>query len=149
MQARATSIPVDPPRSRPRVVLVDDDHQLRVRIRELLEDDGITVVGEAPCAATALGFVPGVAVQSPVVVVMDVRMPGGLNGIDATRLLVESMGARVRVVIFTGFPDPGIERAAREAGAVAVLLKGVGAPQIIATIRQAWHMILLAGGDTR
>jgi DNA-binding NarL/FixJ family response regulator len=124
------------------MVLVDDDDQLRARIRELLEDDGITIVGEASCATAALKLVPGAATQIPVVVVMDVRMPGRLNGIDATRLLVESMGARVRVVIFTGFPDPGIQQAAREAGAIAVLLKGVGALEIITTIRQAWVHVL-------
>jgi two-component system invasion response regulator UvrY len=136
-------LPGDPLRNVPRVVLVDDDNQLRARIRELLEDDGSRVIGEAPCGTAALELVPAAAAHLPAVVVMDVRMPGGLNGIDATRLLVELMGARVRVVLFTGFPDPGIEQAAREAGAVAVLLKGVGALEIITTIRHAWADVLV------
>lgn len=42
----------------PRVVLVDDDERLRASIRELLEDEGCTVVGEAGSGAEALGLVP-------------------------------------------------------------------------------------------
>lgn len=103
----------------PRLFMVDDDERLRTRVRELLEYEGMTVVGEASTGDEALALIP-VAAAEPLVVLMDVRMPGRFNGIESTRLLMQSHGCMVGVLVFTGFPDPGIEDAARAAGAVAV-----------------------------
>lgn len=133
--------PVDP-----RVFLIDDDEPLRARVRELLEYEGMTVVGEASSGDEALGAVPIAAAAGPVVVLMDIRMPGRLNGIEATRLLVQSLGAMIRVLVFTGFPDAGIEHAARAAGAFAVSVKGDPAERLIATIRTAWEGMRVAAG---
>jgi two-component system, NarL family, invasion response regulator UvrY len=126
----------------PRVFLVDDDEGLRARVRELLEDEGITVVGEASTGAGALELVPIAAMVGPLVVLMDVRMPGGVNGIEATRLLVGS-GANIRIIVFTGFPDRGIEQAASEAGAIAVLVKGGRVVELIAAVRRAWGGVVV------
>jgi two-component system response regulator DesR len=128
----------------PRVFLVDDDGRLRARVRELLEYESMTVVGEASSGPEALDLVPAVAVAEPLVVMMDVRMPGRLNRIETNRLLVQSCGAMVRVLVFTGFPDPGIERAARAAGAVAVLVKGDPADQLVAAVHGAWDGVRVA-----
>jgi len=127
---------MDPP-ARPRVFLCDDNHGLRTVIRELLTDAGVEVVGEAADGIGALRRIPPAAYAAPLVVVMDVRMPGPINGIEATRLLVDRC-VDARVVIFTAFPGEGIERAARQAGAVGLLVKGVSGDAIIAEVGRVW-----------
>jgi DNA-binding NarL/FixJ family response regulator len=128
---------------RPRAFLVDDNDGLRTAIRELLTDAGVDVVGDAPDSGTALLRIPPAATTSPLVVLMDVRLPGPVNGIEATRRLLEQR-ADVHVVIFTAFNSPAIERAALAAGAVAVLIKGAPADTVLATILGAWTAAALA-----
>jgi DNA-binding NarL/FixJ family response regulator len=124
-------------RDRPRAVLIDDNDRLRVVIGELLTDASIDVVAEAADGIQALRAIPPLAASAPLVVLMDVRLPGPVNGIEATRLLLERC-QDVRVIIFTAFPGAGIEQAARQAGAVGLLVKGCPAEAIVATIRQVW-----------
>lgn len=122
----------------PRVFLVDDDAGMRVTIRDLLTDAGCEVVGEASDAIEAVAHVPMVAVHGPVVVLMDVRMPGELNGIDATRLVLERT-TNARVLIFSAFGDgEGIRQAAGAAGAVRVLTKGLPGAEIVGAIREVF-----------
>ena len=108
---------------RPRAFLVDDNDGLRVAIRELLTDAGVEVVGEARDSGTALLAIP--RPPPALVVLMDVRLPGPVNGIEATRRLLERR-AGVRVIIFTAFNGAAMERAALAAGAVMVLVKRPG-----------------------
>jgi len=122
---------------RPRVTLVDDNEHLRATIEELLVDAGIQVVGQAADGMQALRTIPPAAATAPLVVLMDLRMPGPLNGIEVTRLLVDRCHD-VRVIIFTAFPGSGIEQAARTAGAVDLLIKGASAETLIAAIQRAW-----------
>jgi two-component system invasion response regulator UvrY len=121
----------------PRVLLVDDQAALRAAIAELLTEAGIAVVGEAASAGEVSILVPLAADAGRLVVLMDVRFPGDVNGIEATRRLVRCC-PDLRVVIFTGFPDAGIEQAAYEAGAVGFLVKGCSAAEIVAAVRRAW-----------
>ncbi len=65
----------------PRVLLVEDNEDDRRLVRELLETDGIEVVGEAPDGA--IGVSLAVELQ-PDVVLMDLRLPG-MSGLEATR----------------------------------------------------------------
>jgi len=120
----------------PSVFLVDDDPRMRAVVRELLEYDGMTVAGEAGSAGAALDQL-GNLVGAPLVALVDVRMPGLLNGIELARVLTRTAPA-IRVAVFTGFGEPGIERAAREAGAVAVLQKGIPGAELIAAVHRAW-----------
>jgi DNA-binding NarL/FixJ family response regulator len=122
---------------RPRLFLAEDNAGLRAILRELFTDAGIDVVGEAGDPITALASIPPLAYAAPLVVLMDVRMPGPINGIEATRLLLDRC-TDVRVVIFTAFPGAGIEQAARHAGATELLAKGVPAATIVAAIQRAW-----------
>ena len=65
----------------PRVLLVEDNEDDRRLVRELLETEGIEVVGEAPDGA--IGVSLAVELQ-PDVVLMDLRLPG-MSGLEATR----------------------------------------------------------------
>jgi DNA-binding NarL/FixJ family response regulator len=131
---RTDGVPDD---HRPRVYLVDDDARLRAMLRGLLEDAGAEVVGEADDGTAAVRYIPRAAYPDGLVVLMDVRMPGPINGIEVTRLLVERCG-QLSVIVFTAFPGSGIEEAAMRAGAVDVLVKGAPAQTIVAAVERAW-----------
>ncbi len=104
------------PGPKPRLVLVvDDDDMIRRLLRTVLEADEIEVV-EAPDGDSALA---SLAVLQPTVIVLDVMMPG-LDGVEVCRRVDHD---RTKVVMLTARDDPGLEKAATEAGADAFLTK--------------------------
>src|SRR3954451_19480118 len=80
----------------PRVLLVDDHDLFRTGLRNLLEEQGVQVVGEAGTGAEAIRHVRELA---PDVVVMDLNMPG-MGGVEATRQIT-SIAPLTRVVVLT------------------------------------------------
>ncbi len=64
-------------------MIADDEPIIRMGLREMLEQHGYAVVGEASNGQTALSIVREIR---PDVVVMDIRMPG-LDGIEAAEIL--------------------------------------------------------------
>ncbi|MFD3581529.1 response regulator [Streptomyces sp. NPDC058683] len=119
-------------------VLVVDDQQLqRYGFRVLLDSIPETeVVGEA---ANGTEAVRRTAELRPDVVLMDVRMPG-MDGIEATRRIVEA-GGRSRVLVLTTFDVDEYVHAALRAGASGFLLKDARPDELLAGIRA------VAGGD--
>jgi len=116
------------------VVVVDDHAIVRDGLVALLTAmDGTRVVGQAADAAEALTIV---AAELPDVVVMDIQMPGDLDGIEATRrITTEHPG--VRVVMLTMNEDDDTVVSAIRAGASGYLLKGSGAQEVLAAVRAA------------
>ncbi|HKE98295.1 MAG TPA: response regulator transcription factor [Actinomycetes bacterium] len=117
----------------PRVLLVDDQSGMRTALRNLLQDEGIMVVGEA---ADGEEGVARARALSPDVVLMDLRMPR-LNGIQATRE-IKRLLPLTQVVIFTAYDDLGIQRNAAEVGVHAYLVKGCPPQVILSTVIDAW-----------
>jgi DNA-binding NarL/FixJ family response regulator len=116
------------------VVVVDDHAIVRDGLVALLSTmDGTHVVGEAADAAEALALV---ASAHPDVVVMDIQMPGELDGIEATRLITAEH-PDVRVVMLTMNEDDDTVVSAIRAGASGYLLKGSGAKEVLAAVRAA------------
>ncbi|MGH2634568.1 MAG: response regulator [Actinomycetota bacterium] len=111
--------PVPTPRPQPRVLLVDDSMDSRQALRELLEVEGIAVVGEAGDGASGIELAQELA---PDVVLMDVKMPG-IGGIQATEIIVGRLPA-TRVVMLSTFDDELRKRQALQAGATAYVVKG-------------------------
>ena len=79
-----------------RVVIVDDHDLFRTGLRNLLEEQGVQVVGEAAAGGEAIR---AVADLTPDVVVMDLNMPG-ISGVEATRQIT-SISPLTRVVVLT------------------------------------------------
>ena len=115
-----------------RVVLVDDHDLFRTGLRNLLEEQGLEIVGEAPNGQTALRLVSDLA---PDVVVMDLNMPG-ISGVETTRQIT-SLAPLTRVVVLTISADDGDVINAVLAGACGYLLKDSSIQDLVAGIRAA------------
>ncbi|MFN3866049.1 MAG: response regulator [Demequina sp.] len=114
-----------------RVLLVDDQALVRMGFSLVLgAEDGLVVVGEAGDGATAVAQARALR---PDVVLMDVRMPG-MNGIDATRLIVAE-NPDTRVVVLTTFDLDEYAFGALRAGASGFLLKDVRPSELVEAIR--------------
>lgn len=115
-----------------RVVLVDDHDLFRTGLKNLLEEQGVQIVGEAANGQTALRQVTELA---PDVVIMDLNMPG-MTGVDATRQIV-SIAPLTRVVVLTISIDDADVMNAVMAGACGYLLKDASIQDVLAGIRAA------------
>ncbi|HYI50558.1 MAG TPA: response regulator transcription factor [Microbacterium sp.] len=121
-----------------RVLLVDDHAVLRAGFRTILEATGdIVVVGEA---ATGREAVDAATALTPDVICMDVQMPG-MDGLEATRLIVADPDVDAAVIVVTTFDRDEYLFAALDAGASGFLLKNAGADELVAAVR------VIAGGD--
>jgi two-component system, NarL family, nitrate/nitrite response regulator NarL len=116
----------------PNALIVDDEGGFRGALRELLQEEGIAVVGEADDGLTGWGMAKQLA---PDVVLMDLRMPA-MGGIEATQLIKASL-PNVQVIILTAYDDPSLNRSAEEVGAYAYLVKGCSGRLIRDVIVQA------------
>lgn len=115
-----------------RVVLADDHQLLRDALRQGLESAGHRVVGEASDGHQAVAMVGR---HDPDVVLMDVSMPG-MDGIDATRRIIEA-DRRRRVLILSMHVDPDVIRRALRAGAVGYLTKDSDLDTVLAAVSSA------------
>lgn len=121
--------------ARPRVLLVEDDRDVREALRELLEDTNIDVVGEAGDGSQGLEMARE---RTPDVVLMDLRMPV-MGGLEASRRLKEEMPL-IQVVILTAYDDPALMEDATNAGVYAYLVKGCPPRMLGEVAIQAWEM---------
>jgi DNA-binding NarL/FixJ family response regulator len=114
------------------VLLVDDQALVRAGFRMILKAEaGISVVGEAVNGAEAVALA---AELRPQVVLMDVRMPE-MDGIEATRLILDGDPDGPRVLVLTTFSDDEYVYEALRAGASGFLLKDAPEDQLLAGIR--------------
>src|SRR3954465_1121380 len=114
------------------VVLVDDHDLFRGGLRDILEDQGVKVVGEADNGEDGTALVAELA---PDVVVMDLNMPG-IGGIEATRRVAAQTPA-TRVLVLTISSDDDSILQAMMAGASGYMLKDASVEELIAGIRAA------------
>lgn len=114
-----------------RVLLVDDQHLIRLGFRLVLDaEDDIEVVGEA---ADGRDAVTETARLRPDVVLMDVRMPV-VDGIAATERIVASHPG-IRIIILTTFDLDEYAFGALRAGASGFLLKDAQRAELVGAVR--------------
>jgi DNA-binding NarL/FixJ family response regulator len=121
-----------PPGSR--VLVVDDTNSIRTELRCLLEEAGLTVVGEGSHGAEGVMLARELR---PDVVLMDVRMPI-LDGIAATGYIRREL-PDTRVIVFSAFDDQELTATALAAGASGFIAKGASPAEIAAAVRDAAH----------
>ena len=120
------------------VLLADDDQLTRTGLRLIIESDqDLTVVGEAADGLEAIHLTRALR---PEVVVMDVRMPG-LDGLEATRQIVQETPDGPRILILTTFELDEYVFGALRAGASGFLLKRSSPEVLIEGIK------VIAAGD--
>jgi DNA-binding NarL/FixJ family response regulator len=115
-----------------RVLIVDDHDLFRTGLRNLLEEQGVLVVGEASAGSEAVKLVREL---TPDVIVMDLNMPG-MTGVEATRHIT-SLAPLSRVVVLTISDQDGDVMDAIFAGACGYLLKDASIQELIRGIRSA------------
>ena len=121
-----------------KVLIVDDQSLVRAGFRMILESEPeIEVVGEAADGLTA---VLAARETEPDVILMDVRMPN-VDGLEATRRLLEGRDEGPRILILTTFDLDEYVYEALRAGASGFLLKDTPPEQLVEAIR------VVAGGD--
>ena len=118
-----------PPRRR--VVVAEDEAIIRLDIVEILRDAGYDVVGEAGDGESAVRLVEETL---PDLVVMDVKMPV-LDGITAAERIVKARLAPV--VLLTAFSQTELVERARDAGAMAYLVKPFSKNDLVPAIEVA------------
>ena len=100
-----------------RVVIAEDEAIIRLDLKEILEEEGYEVVGETGRGDEAVDLV---RTHHPELAILDIKMPG-LDGLTAAR---EITGERLAaVLILTAFSQRDLIDQAKEAGALAYLVK--------------------------
>lgn len=115
-----------------RVVIAEDEPLIRLDLREALEDEGYEVVAEAGDGLEALQLVTE---HGPDVAVLDIKMPG-MDGIEAARQIVADR--LCAVVLLTAFSQRDLIDQAREAGAMAYLVKPYKQSELVPAIELAF-----------
>lgn len=100
-----------------RVVIAEDEAIIRLDLRETLEEEGYEVVGETGRGDEAVQLVKDL---SPDIAILDIKMPG-LDGLSAAREIAGER--RAAVLILTAFSQRDLIERARDAGAMAYLVK--------------------------
>lgn len=121
--------------AKPRVLVVEDDREVREAIRELLEETNFEVVGEAADGSEGVDMARQ---RNPDVVLMDLRMPV-MGGLEASRQIKQEM-PMIQVVILTAYDDPALKEDALTSGVYAYLVKGCPPRMLGEVTLQAWEM---------
>jgi two-component system, response regulator PdtaR len=112
------------------VLVVDDDAMIADLWSMVLEDMGLTVCGSAATAVLAIAMA---RTHRPKLVLMDVRLRGGLDGVDAALSIHESVGSKV--IFITGSKDPATAARIKLDHPMAVLFKPVSERQLQFAVR--------------
>ena len=114
-----------------RVVIAEDEAIIRLDLKELLQEDGYDVVGETGRGDEAVELERDLR---PDLVILDIKMPG-LDGLSAAR---EIAGDRLAAVLMiTAFSQRELVEQARDAGALAYLVKPFQKSDLIPAIEVA------------
>jgi response regulator NasT len=114
-----------------RVVIAEDEAIIRMDLRETLEEEGYDVIGETGRGDEAIELVRGL---QPDLAILDIKMPG-MDGLEAARII---NGEKIcGVLMLTAFSQREVVEQARDAGALAFLVKPFQKSDLIPAIEVA------------
>jgi AmiR/NasT family two-component response regulator len=114
-----------------RIVIAEDEAIIRLDLRETLEEEGYQVVADTGRGDDAIELVRQ---HRPDVAIFDIKMPG-LDGLDAARVV--SAEKLCPVVMLTAFSQREVIEQARDAGALAYLVKPFQKTDLVPAIELA------------
>lgn len=114
-----------------RVVIAEDEAIIRLDLKETLVEEGYEVVGETGRGDEAVQLVRDLA---PDLAILDIKMPG-LDGLSAAREITSDRQAAV--LILTAFSQRDLIEQARDAGALAYLVKPFQRSELIPAVEVA------------
>jgi AmiR/NasT family two-component response regulator len=114
-----------------RVVIAEDEAIVRLDLKEILEEEGYEVVGETGRGDEAVELV---STARPDLVILDIKMPGA-DGLTAARQISAERWAAV--LILTAFSQRDLIDQARQAGALAYLVKPFQKSELLPAIEIA------------
>jgi response regulator NasT len=114
-----------------RVVIAEDEAIIRLDLKETLEEEGYEVVGETGRGDEAVDLVKQ---HKPDLAILDVKMPG-MDGLEAASAITAEKGAAV--LILTAFSQRDLIEKARDAGALAYLVKPFQKSELIPAVEVA------------
>lgn len=115
-----------------RIIIVDDHQLAREGLKAVLFDDAFAVIGEAASGEEAVELV---ASMVPDVVLMDVRLGTGIDGLEATRRIA-ALGLPSRVIMLSLHEMPAYVREALAAGACGYVLKDASIDELRGAVSQ-------------
>jgi response regulator NasT len=114
-----------------RVVIAEDEAIIRMDLRETLEEEGYDVVGETGRGDQAVELVRAL---QPDLAILDIKMPG-MDGLDAARII---NGEKIcGILMLTAFSQREVVEEARDAGALAFLVKPFQKSDLVPAIEVA------------
>ena len=114
-----------------RVVIAEDEAIIRLDLKETLEEEGYEVVGETGRGDKAVDLVRELR---PDLAILDIKMPG-MDGIEASRLITKDRICGV--LVLTAFSQREVIEQARDAGALAYLVKPFQKTDLVPAIEVA------------
>ena len=114
-----------------RVVIAEDEAIIRLDLRETLEEEGYDVVGETGRGDEAVTLVRDL---KPDLAILDIKMPG-MDGLEAARVITSERICGV--LMLTAFSQREVIEEARDAGALAYLVKPYQKSDLIPAIEVA------------
>ncbi len=114
-----------------RVVIAEDEAIIRLDLKETLEEEGYEVVGETGRGDDAVDLVRSL---QPDLAILDIKMPG-MDGLEVARIVSDERICGV--LILTAFSQREVVEQARDAGALAYLVKPFQKSDLIPAIEVA------------
>jgi response regulator NasT len=116
-----------------RILIADDESIIRLDLKEMLEENGHAVIGEASDGKLAVELAEKL---QPDLIVMDIKMPN-LDGLGAVKQINQDAKKRIPVVMVTAYSQPELVEQAVGLGVFAYLVKPIKEGDIMPTIEVA------------
>ena len=123
-----------------RILIVDDNWLQRLEIEGMLKDLGYEVAGQAETGAEAIAMARDL---KPDLILMDVMMPGEMNGIDAAVKI--KAGLNIPIIFISGYGDPELIEKAKMIEPFGYVMKSFDEIEVRAFVETALYKSKIEG----
>jgi DNA-binding NarL/FixJ family response regulator len=114
------------------ILIVEDDYLIAMQAEDALVEAGFTLIGVAASAEQAIEMAK---IHPPTLAIMDIRLAGKRDGVDAALELFSTQN--IRCIFASAHADQGVIQRAQPARPLAWLQKPYSMPSLIAAVRAA------------